>query len=444
MKRTLIRSGLRLASMMVASGLLSSGFSARADNPLVIPGNKSLPDVNLVPVGDVVYAFGGTDAEHLEKGQKFNMPYWRVFSSKDLVNWTLESELHPEDTYIGKTDQAWAGHGVFKNGKWYWYFSNHSTDTGVATADSIKGPWRDALGKPLLDEKMTKTREYDSCVFTDDDGRSYIVFGVNFAGRYHIAELNPDMISLKTEPKPIVNDLPKAGDGPFLHKYNGKYYLSSRTEYATADNINGPYTYRGTQDAGGHGGFFTWNNQWYVNFTKQLRSSERQLRGVALAYVNFRADGTIAPMEKEIRDYGVGRYDAKWDRIEAEWFFAMPDGPKKTETKAGGFEISNLRNGDYLRFPNINNCPKDPVIALTYSSADAKGGAISVREGDEKGRELGRATFAPTGSWTESRNVSIPLKNVPAGAVSLAFVIEGAAGQDLIHVDNFRVASPSL
>jgi len=45
------------------------------------------------------------------------------------------------------------------------------------------------------------------------------------------------MISLKSPPQRLTYDLPKAGDAPFLHKYNGKYYLSSRTEYATADNI---------------------------------------------------------------------------------------------------------------------------------------------------------------------------------------------------------------
>jgi len=129
---------------------LLTGSFALADNPLLVPGNASFPDVNFVPVGDVVYAFGGTDADELPNGENFAMPYWRAFSSTDLVHWTLASEMHPDHLYMGKTDQCWAGFGIPRNGKWYWYFSNHSIDTGVAVADSIYGPWRDALGKPLL------------------------------------------------------------------------------------------------------------------------------------------------------------------------------------------------------------------------------------------------------------------------------------------------------
>ena len=424
---------------------LLTGIAAKAGNPLVTPGSKSFPDVNLVPVGDTVYAFGGTDAI-APKGEKvtsnFNMPYWRVISSKDLVNWTLESELHPEDLYMGKTDQCWAGFGIPRNGKWYWYFSNHNIDTGVAVADSPKGPWRDALKKPLLPESATKTKEYDSSVLIDDDGRAYIVFGINRAGGYKIAELNADMISLRTPPQRIVNNLPKAGDAPFLHKYNGKYYLSSRTEYAVADSVCGPYQFKGNQVASGHGGFFTFNNQWYVNFTSKPSGPAQPQAYRSLAYVHYRADGSIAPMEPLIEKCGVGQYDANWNRIEAEWFFAMPDGPKKTETAAGGFEISNLRNSDYLRFPNISQCPNKASVEFTYSCANSKGGAISIRLGAEKGKEIGRAQFAPTGSWNNYKTVSVPLGG-QEGTLNLAFVFEGDSNQELIRVDAFKVAVQS-
>ena len=425
--------------------LLLSMVRNNAMNPLIIPGIQSFPDVNFVPVGDVVYAFGGTDAdpygEHTTKN--FNMPFWRVFSSKDLVNWKLESEVHPEQTYIGSSDQCWAGHGIFYNNKWYWYLSNHSISTAVVVSESIKGPWHDPLAKPLLHEDLTPTREYDPAVLIDDDGRAYIIFGVNFNNGYHIAELNPDMISLKNEPFRItIHDMPtRMGDAPFLHKYNGKYYLSSRTEYAVSDSIYGPYTYLGSQDAAGHGGFFTFNNQWYVNFTSRKPGYRQSFRFVSLAYVHYRADGTIAPMEPQIREYGVGRYDADWDRIEAEWFFAMPDGPKKIECPTGGFEISNLANRDYLEFPNIYNFPDEPVIDIIYSCGNRTGGNISIRMATGDDKEVGRTPFTPTGSWSTYNTISIPLSIKGGTTQSLKLVFEGENYSDLIHVDAFQLKS---
>ncbi len=422
--------------------VLMVGTSAMADNPLVIPGAEpSFPDVCFQPLGDTMYAFGGTDVQpQLKKGEKdrFMMMYWRCFSSKDLVNWTYESEVHPTDTYIGESDQCWASHAVFKNNQWYWYLSNWNHDTAVVVAETTKGPWKDPLGKPLLKEDMTPTHEYDNCVFIDDDGRAYIVFGINRRGGYHIAELNDDLVSLKTKPAKLPNDLEKAGDAPYLHKANGKYYLSSRAEYAVADTVKGPYKMIGTHEAGGHGGHFVFNNQTYINYTSRRPGTRQRYRFVALVYSHYRADGTIVTKEKEIEEYGVGRYNAEWNRIETEWFFAMPAGPKKSETASGGFEISNLKKGDWLRFPNIGNCPKQPVLELTYSCANANGGILSVRADGETGEEIGKAEFKPTGSWTAYKTVSIPLRPGDA-ARSIAFVVDGSPGEELIRIDAFNV-----
>ncbi len=411
----------------------------RAQNPLIMPGEESFPDVCFVSVGDIIYAFGGTDIEPKEitNGHNFNMVSWRCFSSKDMVNWTLESEVYPEDTYIGKSDQCWASHAVCKNDKWYWYLSNWHDNTAVVVADSPKGPWKDPLGKSLLHEEMTKTREYDNCVFIDDDKRAYIVFGINNVGRYHIAELNDDMVSLKEKPKIIPNNLPNATDAPFLHKINGQYYLSSRNEYAVAENVYGPYEFKGFHGAGGHSGYFSFNNQDYVNYTTRKPDYRVSYRFCSVAYVHYRADGTIVTREKKIDEYGVGQYNANWNKIEAEWFFAMPDGPVKTETQNGGFEISNLRNGDYLCFPNIDNCKDEAVLKLRYACS-GKGGKVIIREDNEKGKKIGQMKFGTTDSWNEYGTIAIQLKNRNKKN-SIALVFEGKSSDELIRVDSFSL-----
>lgn len=116
--------------------------------------------------------------------------------------------------------------------------------------DSPTGPWKDPLGKPLLDSTLTPTDEYDMTVFEEEDGEFYILFGV---WEYYMARLNEDMISLAEKPRKIeiTNPVGPYGKGstddkPFLHKYDGRYYLSWGAFYAISDKLHGPYEYQGT------------------------------------------------------------------------------------------------------------------------------------------------------------------------------------------------------
>lgn len=411
-----------------------------------------MPDVNIIQVGERAYAFCGTDLDPFTiDNNRFEMPYWRCFSSSDLINWEFESMLNPEDLYMGKSDKCFAGHGYFRNGKWYWYFSNYNKNTGVAVSDSPKGPWRDALGKPLLPEDITDTHEYDKCVFVDDDGQAYMTFGSHKERKlnYHIVALNDDMISLKDKPRKIeiIGDYSKAQipvDASFLHKYNGMYYLSWRRPYAVSKNIYGPYTFVGQQDAMGHLGFFEFNNQTFVNYTSLKDSMRIRYRFASIAYVHYKSDGSIAPMEPLISKHGVGQYDANWPKIEAEWYMATNKGVKKAENTTGNFDVCNLQDGDFLNFPNIKNTPRNAVIELTYSCGNTGGGKVSVRGWKANGPELGSTSIEPTGSWNSYKTIRIPLGLNPEGTVSLSFVFLGNQGEELIRVDAFKVVSGNL
>lgn len=405
----------------------------------------SWPDVVFLPDGDIIYAFGGADMRPFDlEAQRFIMPYWQCFSSRDLVHWHFESKLDPADTYIGPTDKCFATHAAKDNNQWYWYLSNFVTDTGVAVAPTPKGPWKDALGKPLLPKSLTPTKEYDNCVFTDDDGQAYIVFG---ARNYYIAALNEDMISLKEEPKLIeVHGIPSNNkrlqrhDAPYLHKYKDTYYLSWRMPYATSKSVYGPYEFRGTHTAQGHGSFFTWKNQWFVSHTsiKTKEGYRLRHRWCSLAYVHYKDDGTIAPMESTIRNYGVGQYDAQWEAIEAEWHMGTTATTIKKETTAG-FEMRNLCDGDFLRFPYIHNTPRDAVLELKYASAHKQGGQVAIHAYEANGPLLGRASFTPTSSVEQYRKLRVPLDHNPPGTLSLVIVFRGTPGEELMRLDSFHV-----
>ena len=151
---------------------------------------------------------------------------WQIWSSADLVTWQLESVVRPEDFHMGPSNSCWAVDCIDRDGKYYYYFSNGNKSTGVAVGDSPAGPFKDVLGRPLLDGTLTPTTEYDPALFRDDDGKYYIVFGgpawaYGEGCGYFIAELNEDMMSLAEAPRRIeLNHM--ADDTASLNKLTGR------------------------------------------------------------------------------------------------------------------------------------------------------------------------------------------------------------------------------
>lgn len=79
---------------------------------------------------------------------------------------------------------------------------------------------------------------------------------------------------------------------------------------------------------------------------------------------------------------GVGNYDAKWDKIEAEWFYKKSGNLLKKQKENNGFEIQNISNKDYLVFQKIRNLKANTKIEFSLSSII--GGKIEIREGSAR------------------------------------------------------------
>jgi arabinoxylan arabinofuranohydrolase len=280
------------------------------------------------------------------ENESFIMEDWWIWSSTDLVNWELESVLDPADTYIGAGFQsAWATDAAYRNGKYYWYFSELNEQTGVVVGDSPVGPWKDPLGKPFLAEDLTPTHEYDISVI-EYQGIHYAIFGV---WDYYIARMGDDMISLAETPRKIIINDPvgpygedSTDDKPSVHERNGVFYLSWGAFYATSENIYGPYDYKGVivnegsfapgYDAptwphgfqqGRHGNFFKWHKQWYFAYCDISQTGNRYFRDTFISYVHYKDNGEIAPIR--VDGIGVGEYDASQGKIEAEDYFTEID-----------------------------------------------------------------------------------------------------------------------
>ena len=370
------------------------------------------------------------------------MKDWHIWSSPDLVTWSLESVFRPEDTYIGPSSSCWATDAAERHGRYYFYFSNATTDTGVAVSAQPGGPFRDALGGPLLREGLTPTRQYDPAVFIDDDEARtpYIIFGTPMwanGDSYYIARLNDDMVSLAEAPRKVIVD-DGADDKPALHKHNGRYYLSWASFYAVSDSVYGPYKLIGNVGASpDHGNFFEWNNQWFQAFTVLDPTLNHRASGIC--YVHYHADGQMA-VDPLIVEYGVGHYDARWNKIEAEWYMAA-DGIVKSDNPRRGFDVVAQREGSWMLYPNVEHMPANARLCFYAASNRAQGCTITVHADAPDGVLLGTCVIDNTRSWDwfGYRTFVCDLA-APAPVTNLCLVFHGA-GEELAHLDWFKIVA---
>ncbi|NEB04069.1 family 43 glycosylhydrolase [Streptomyces sp. SID13726] len=210
----------------------------------VLPGLNA--DPNIVRFGDTFYLYPTTDGFEGWSGTQF-----KAYSSTDLVHWKDHGvilDLGPDISWADS--RAWAPTIAEKNGKYYFYFCADA-NIGVAVSDSPTGPFKDALGQPLLKAGQFSGQMIDPAVFTDDDGQSYLYWG---NGHAYVAPLNADMTSLDLTK---MKDITPSGynEGSFVVKRQGTYYLTwsendtrdenYRVAYATGPSPTGPWTKRG-------------------------------------------------------------------------------------------------------------------------------------------------------------------------------------------------------
>ncbi|MFS4482723.1 family 43 glycosylhydrolase [Hyunsoonleella sp. 2307UL5-6] len=421
----------------------------QAQNPIV--PNKGLNDPHIHIFNDTAYVYASHDKSIENK--KFIMEDWWIWSSPDLVNWTKRSVLHPNDTYIGKDfTRCWATDATYKDGKYYFYFSEGNEQTGVVVGDTPVGPWKDVLGKPLLKSDMTPTHEYDMAVF-EDNGEHYIIFGV---WDYYIAKLNDDMISLAEAPQKIEINNPRGpynphgtntkmatDDKPFVHKYNGKYYLSWGCFYAMSDNLYGPYDYKDTvikeesfaegYDAptwpngvlqGRHGSFFEWHNQHYYIYCDISQTGNRYFRDSFISYVHYKDNGEIATIR--VDGVGVGNYNAD-EPIEAEDYFKSENILKVENTK-GGFSLQPSENSSYTIYTNVKNLTDKTILELEVIASEVS--EIELRENNPEGALLFTCEIPKNDIYTFQKR-QFNTKNLKDNQ-SICFVFKGDAAKSLL------------
>ncbi|WP_443053542.1 glycoside hydrolase family 43 protein [Streptomyces sp. NBC_00285] len=377
--------------------------AARADNPIVQHVYTADP-APLVYNGRV-YLYTGHDEDG--SNSSFVMKDWRVWSSADMVNWTDHGSPLSLATFSWASTDAWAGQAVERDGKFYWYVPVTARATGrmaigVAVSDSPTGPFRDALGHPLVENS-----EIDPTVFIDDDGQAYLYWG--HPNLWYV-KLNADMTSYAGSPAQI--PLTTAGFGtrtdnpdrptlyeeaPWVYKRNGLYYMvyaakccSEFIAYSTAPSPTGPWTYRGTvMPAQGsaftnHPGIVDFQgNSYFFYHNGALPGGGGFTRSVAVEKFSYNADGTIPTINMtNIGAPQVGALDP-YVRQEAETI-AWGSGIETEWTSDGGMDVGWIEPGDSIKVKGVAFGAGASSYTARVASAGG-GGTVELRLGSPSG-----------------------------------------------------------
>lgn len=248
-----------------------------------------------------------------------------AFSSRDLVHWTKHSHvLDLADVSWGRR-ALWAPAVVHKDGRYYLFFGANDVHPGevggigVAVSDKPQGPFKDALGHPLIGEIVNGAQPIDQYVFRDDDGEYYMYYGG--WGHCNMVRLSQDLLHVipfkdgstyrEVTPKGYV-------EGPFMLKRGGKYYFmwseggwggpDYSVAYAISDSPFGPFNRVGKilqQDSkiatgAGHHSVIKvpGRDEYYIVYHRRpLGETDRNARVTCIDRLEFDAQGFIRPVQ---------------------------------------------------------------------------------------------------------------------------------------------------
>ncbi len=306
---------LLLTFIIIASPLLAQ-HKNMSGNP-IFPGWYADPEA--VIIKNTVWIYPTYSARYEEQ------VFMDAFSSTDLIHWQKHEKIIDTVAVKWAKKCMWAPAIVAKDGKYYLFFSANDVHEGevggigVGVADQPQGPFKDLIGKPLINEIKNGAQPIDQFVFKDKDGQYYMMYGG--WGHCNIVKLQNDFTSIipfddgstfkEITPKEYV-------EGPIMFIRNNKYYFmwseggwggpNYKVAYAISDSMFGPFERIGTvlqQDAAvatsaGHHSVVKHptKNQWYIVYHRRpLGDTVADHRVTCIDEMQFDENGFIKPVK---------------------------------------------------------------------------------------------------------------------------------------------------
>ncbi|MGN8055458.1 glycoside hydrolase family 43 protein [Pedobacter sp. 22163] len=234
---------------------VSPKLSSNNANPLL--DFMFTADPTAVEYNGRIYVYATHDHQQYEHvGKDGKNSYERIrtlvmMSSDDMVNWTYHGLINTAEL-APWSQNSWAPSITSRkeaDGKthFYLYYSNGGGGSAMLTSTSPVGPWKDPLGKNIIDRSVSGVdvgAPFDPGVLIDDQGTGWLTFGGGtpktkyMPDNARIVKLGKDMISLASDvakiPAPYFNE---ASDLNFI---NGTWVYSYCTDWG--ERTEWPYS----------------------------------------------------------------------------------------------------------------------------------------------------------------------------------------------------------
>ena len=425
---------------------------ARADYPII--SNRYLADPASLVHGDRVYVYCSNDDESPVQGG-YNIPNVVCISTSDMKNWTDHGIVFDAARDTTWAKKSWAPTPIERDGKFFLYFGNSGANIGVAVSNSPTGPFKDVLGKPLLEHGTPGVQParnmwlFDPGAFIDDDGQAYLYFGGNGDDNVRVVKLKRDMVTLDGEV--IKMHAPNFFEAAWVFKRNGIYYFTYSANpragmsfdymMSTESPVSG-FTYAGKtsdqpplNDNNHHAAQFAFKGKWYEVYHNRIVANEAGIptgfrRNIALDSFDFDDEGKIIKKIPTLDNVVQVGFLDPFKRVEGETFNAQK-GIEIEPCQAGGMNLCDIQNGDWVKLRGVNF--GEGVKSFKVSVAGEKGGKIEVRVGSPEGLVLGTCDVSPTGGSQEWKEVSCQIRKI-TGVIDVCLKFVGGEG-DLFNID---------
>ena len=244
-------------------------------NPLFTHVFAADPSAHVWPGDDRLWLYTSNDVPGTNTHA--TMDGYHVFSTRDLLNWTDHGRVLHLDQVPWAISHMWAIDAILWKGTFYLVYCAKERETGMfrtglATSDRPEGPFTN------IGFIQGVNWGQDPAIIVGDDGHPYLFWGAG--GGCEAVRLTEDLRAAIPDTKvKLSQQLPEFFEGPWIHRFNGKYVLSypglpdgkwpQHMYYAFADQPLGPYTYQGKYMAGfpgmsgtNHGSIIQYRDNW--------------------------------------------------------------------------------------------------------------------------------------------------------------------------------------
>jgi arabinoxylan arabinofuranohydrolase len=338
----------------------------------------------------------------------------------------------------------------------------HGGGIGVLVSDSPYGPFKDPIGKKLINSDHV-WNDIDPTPFIDEDGQAYLYWG---NPNLYYVKLNEDMTSYSGEVKQIPNTIESFGkregekndirpttyeEGPWLYKRDSLYYLffaagpiAEHIGYSTSKSITGPWKYRGVvmPTQGGsftnHPGIIDFKGKSYFFYhNSALPGGSGFTRSVCVEEAKFNKDGSIVQMNMTEGIKQSLNPLNPYVKTEAETF-AWSEGVMSMENNVNGNFITAKYNDAFTKVKEVD-FGKEGASKFTTRIGTTHNGNVSmeIRLDTKNGALLGTLNVPMTGGNDRWALQTIDVKKV-SGIHDLYFIFKGKAKTDILYFDYWK------